>query len=340
MPGRADEIGVLEAAYDLDPDRGAWLSRLLSAARGVLGGDLGAYAWLADAGGGAGAPRLTELIVQGGPPRLEGAIHAIHSAAHPDVARRGYARRATTLLERVGPAHADFVQGFLGPLAAGDAIGLSATDPSGTSLVVGALLREAGCAPEAYRRSGERLMGHLLSALGLRVKLGDALADPMPRASAVLTPSGRLEHADGSARSREATSALRDAAAAIERARGPLRRRDAGAALDLWRSLVQGRWSIVDRFERDGRRYLIALENPPEVVPHRRLSPRERQVLSEAAQGRPIKLIAYDLGLSVGAVSAYLCAARAKAGFRSRRELIEWFAAAAPPGDAPRRLDR
>jgi DNA-binding NarL/FixJ family response regulator len=89
----------------------------------------------------------------------------------------------------------------------------------------------------------------------------------------------------------------------------------------MWRAMVAGRWSIVDRFDRDGRRFLIAHQNEPEAAAPRALTRRERQVVSYAAMGHSNKLIAYELGLSVGAVSAYLNVGMRKLGLDSRVDL-------------------
>jgi DNA-binding CsgD family transcriptional regulator len=136
--------------------------------------------------------------------------------------------------------------------------------------------------------------------------------------------SGKLQHATGPAQGKTAQVALRQAARAIDRARGT-RLRDPRAAVELWRCLVEGRWSLVDRFDSDGRHFLIARRNPPPTLVIRELSGAQQQVAALAAQGRSNKLIAYELGLSVGTVATHLMRALRKLGIRSRVQLIsEW----------------
>lgn len=327
MGKRGDPIRALEAAYDLDPDPRGWLSRLVEAAESILDDGRGLFGWLTHGGSGELSPDV--LVVRGGAPGLPDVIREIHLASTPELARRGYEPGANTLLERLGREQAPFVAKYTVPVGGRDTAGLVARDASGAYLVVGSVLREVGQPPQAFRSSAERVTSHLNAALRLRMEL--SRTDAEDRCSAVLTPEGRVEDARGAAKSAGARSALRDAVLAIERSRGPLRRRDPEGALSLWKALVEGRWSVVDRFDRDGRRYLVAMENALSAAPARRLSVRERQVLAEAATGKPLKIIAYDLGLSVGAVTAYLSAARAKAGFRSRRELVSWFATLGAP---------
>jgi FixJ family two-component response regulator len=73
--------------------------------------------------------------------------------------------------------------------------------------------------------------------------------------------------------------------------------------LDLWQGLVAGRWSLVEQFDSDGRRFMVARRNDPQVTDPRALNMRERQVLAYVAIGHPAKLIGYALGVSPSSVS-------------------------------------
>ena len=75
---------------------------------------------------------------------------------------------------------------------------------------------------------------------------------------------------------------------------------------------MSGRWSLVEHFERDGRRYYLAHRNEPEVRSVKGLTARERQVLAYAQLGNSNKLIAYSLGISISTVSTLLSRARRK----------------------------
>jgi DNA-binding CsgD family transcriptional regulator len=90
----------------------------------------------------------------------------------------------------------------------------------------------------------------------------------------------------------------------------------------LWKGLVAGRWTLVDQFDHDGRRYVVAKKNSPEVRPWASLTRRESEVVTYAAHGQSQKTIAYLLGLSVASVSAHLSRAAGKVGARSRLELV------------------
>jgi DNA-binding CsgD family transcriptional regulator len=123
-------------------------------------------------------------------------------------------------------------------------------------------------------------------------------------AEAVLSPGGRVELAVGAAEPGAAREALQDALVRIEAARS--RRSDARDSA--------GRWSVVDHFERDGKRYYLAHKNDPELAPDLALTERERQVLGYAELGHSDKLIAYSLGLSRSTVATLSARARRKLG--------------------------
>jgi DNA-binding NarL/FixJ family response regulator len=88
---------------------------------------------------------------------------------------------------------------------------------------------------------------------------------------------------------------------------------------------VDGRWSLVDHVEADGRRVVLARRNPPGVRDPRALTARERDVLAHVAQGHGNKHVAYALGLSATTVATHLRRALRKLGLRSRRDAIRLF---------------
>ena len=159
-----------------------------------------------------------------------------------------------------------------------------------------------------------RVSAHVAAGLRLHRKLA-AMQTPaasVASADAILTPGGRVEHVQGSATSATARDSLQAGARAIERARGPLRRRDPSEAIEVWRGLVAGLWSLVDHFDTDGRRYLVAHRNDATTIDPRALTERERQVVAYADLGQSNKLIAYQLGLSASTVGVHLGRAREK----------------------------
>jgi DNA-binding CsgD family transcriptional regulator len=197
-----------------------------------------------------------------------------------------------------------------------DMFGVTGYDPSGTGLLMCAPMRASERVEDREVERWRMLRAHLLAGLRLQMSLGLA-AD----GDAVLTPRGRVLHAEGAARTSRAREALRQRAHQIDRARSAAGRRDPMGAIEAWRGLVDGTWSLIDRFDRDGRRYLVAHRNDPQVVAPRPLSPRERQILAYAALGYSNKHIAYVLDLAPSTISSHLRSAMRRMGVRDRASL-------------------
>lgn len=79
---------------------------------------------------------------------------------------------------------------------------------------------------------------------------------------------------------------------------------------------------MVDWFDTDGRRFVLAIPNPPEVTDPRGLTERENQVVGYAMLGDANKMIAYRLGLSRSRVSLLLRSAMKKLGLRTRAQMV------------------
>jgi DNA-binding CsgD family transcriptional regulator len=168
-----------------------------------------------------------------------------------------------------------------------------------------------------------RLSSHMATAnrLRCRLKASDQKINPVT-ADAVLSASGKLEHARGAARSGESRENIKRAFDAREWARGSARIDPERASL-VWKGLVHAKWSLIDHFESDGKRYVLAQENSIAVAGFTLFSARERECLALALQGRSNKSIAYELGIANATVRVLMSRAAQKAGARSRRELLQ-----------------
>lgn len=107
-----------------------------------------------------------------------------------------------------------------------------------------------------------------------------------------------------------------------EAARRALRHPDRATALELWRGLLAGRLSVIDRFDGDGRHYLIARRNPPRFYERRALSSRELEVSGYLRRGLSNKLIGHCLGISTSAAADHVSAIARKLRIGSRVELV------------------
>lgn len=79
--------------------------------------------------------------------------------------------------------------------------------------------------------------------------------------------------------------------------------------------------SLVARAEGTKRHYLV-VDNAPGRQPMRALSKSELDVVSYAARGLSLKMVAYGLGLPTPTVSARLASAASKVGLATRMELV------------------
>lgn len=195
-----------------------------------------------------------------------------------------------------------------------DSVGLVGAEPDGTGFCIGAALPRVSPLEPRERALLEKLAMHIGAGLRLR-----RTSPPKPNdAEAILSPRGKLLHAKADAPHHRALldDGLKRRTAARES------RHDAERALEIWRGLVSGRWSLVDHFDTDGKRFVLAMENAPRVPPRAPLTPRERRVVALAAMGHRDKEIAYILGLSVSSVSSAIHRARKKLGVRTRAELV------------------
>lgn len=210
-----------------------------------------------------------------------------------------------------------------------DTFAVNARDASGRGLWLGAPMRSTARVPDDAKRLFARFAGHLTAAVRLRRTFG--LDSPRP--TAVMSTNGALVHAE----SDEAVGLrdeLRRAALAFDLARTREARNDVNLATRRWRPLVQASWSLLDDFDTDGRRFIIAVDNaPPTRTPRGPLSERERQVLTQAQLGHSNKVIAYDLGLSNATVRVLLHRAARKLGATTRAEALARFTALGETAD-------
>jgi DNA-binding CsgD family transcriptional regulator len=216
----------------------------------------------------------------------------------------------------------DVHQRFLAPLGIVDFMSVAATEPSGVGCLVGAPLPEVSGVRRPEAVAWSRVAAHM--AAGMRLRRARRTSNPED-SDAILTPGGRVEHAGDS--TDVSLAALKEAAKSMQRARGSSRHVDPPGAVEAWKALVSGRWTLLDHFDHDGKRYVVAVRNDPQVPSFDELSAREAQVVAYAAQGHANKLIAYELGIAPSTVAMHLSTAAAKLGAKSRVELIRTWRA-------------
>jgi DNA-binding CsgD family transcriptional regulator len=324
-----DLVALVEAAYDVDPPLDAWLEKLAALASRLFpeGTATSAYTFDFSMPGGACFSRIaTSRWPDGTGAIMHEAMNAMRVRQREALERMhvGLPRGPVgTLSDQFGGDMTETpTYEVLRSVGGLDAFGCVAAHPEGHGVVVAASLPRVTTLAPAVRQRWSRVATHLAVAHRLRLRGHGHEHD---HDAAVIAPSGSVVHAHGAARSTRSRASLRDAVRAIDRARSRAMRDDPDESLALWQGLVSGAWSLVERFESDGKRFFVARRNDPETAGPLALTRRERQVLAYAAIGHPLKLIAYDLGLSASTVAHHRASGMQKLGLRSAADLAGLF---------------
>jgi DNA-binding CsgD family transcriptional regulator len=321
-----DIIGSIEAAYATEGTDEQWLERLAHCVSPAFGAGVAPVT--------AFSFDVKERVYMGtfasvgAPGFTRQQFESMQRTATPAELRAAYECDMFTLLSRVvgkDRTSTSVENGRMGPL---DPLGLRANVTPHSGIVVTTVV------PHGFRIRQRALWVRLAAHIGAGLRLRQVRNAGPSDAAAVLTPDGRLEHANPSTEA--ARVDLADAAKAMDRARGKLRRLDPEEASSLWRAMVCGEWSLADWFDHDGKRFVVAHDNRVASAAPAALTSREQQVAACAAMGHSNKLIAYDLGLSQGTVSVLLHRAARKLGVSSRTALIR---ALRDLAEAPRERD-
>ncbi len=325
-------IDVVERAYDLEVLPEDWLPSVLSAGASLFDLGMGCYGTISSGTSPEGVPIITQLGSSPGAESIAiGVIEAAKEAGPALVSAASRAVRGTVYLlsdhlDRFPEAY----EGITKHAGCKDILSITAVDPDAFGVHVGIPSAELLSLDRRNREFWQMLEVHLAAGHRLRRSIGqqgDAAGMPMTEiplaADALIDPSRFLiAHAIGPARDRSAATRLREAARMVDKARGQLRNRPE-EALRMWKGLVRGRWTLVDWFDSDGRRFLLAKQNTPRILDPRGLTEREAQVATYAAHGETSKLIGYRLGLSPSYVSRLLKDASRKLGVKTQAQLVE-----------------
>lgn len=325
-------VDVLEALYALERNDEEWLTQVLRALKGVCGKGYRYVAVFYDASDVENFKIWNECRLQDGTRELPAIWSIFWSIAKPNFVS------ATLRSPLLGSARKDCFD-YLNPLIAerdrnghGDFFCLNALDPSGLGclLTVGSPEQTLSLEPRDAALL-KRIATHLSSAYRCRRRLApaDGLRTPARTvgsatagAEAVLNPAGEVLHASGAACSTAARERIRVASTAIELARTSRGRSHGTQALAHWHPLADARWTLVDSFEENGRRFIVARENQQDASGLQALTDRERQVVIQASLGQTNKEIAYALGVSPNTVRVLMARAAARLGARGRKELL------------------
>lgn len=339
MAYRADLIAVVEASYDVQATERAWLQGVANTFCDVLRPEHGLLAYQVDVG--ERGLRIQHPVQAGDPPinmvrQIEKMADLLRRAHRSDadlisraqakvyerVMRTGFTEPASHVLQsefrRVGPK---WMYTLGTPVDDVVALLNHHLDDNGMTGIFAGVEGKRTFRP-SEREVLQMLSAHIKAGLRLRRRWGLAAARVEPPADgAVLTAAGELVHAEGDARAAESGRELKETAKRVDQARSKKRGRRE-EALAVWNGLVDGRWSLVEAFDSDGKRFMLAHRNPEQVRDPRGLSDMESRVVGLAVRGYSDKLVAYHLGIAEGTASSYLTHAMRKLGMRNRADLV------------------
>lgn len=341
-------IDVVEKAYDLDSDEATWFAELLKIGEPLFEKGFGTAIRVIERPPDGRPVQARELYTTPNMPSdwNETAL-ALFRALPPTIweirSRPGTAHTQSELWamyraerERAGLS-GEYADAWAMPrpdvvrkameLGNKDVLIVTATDPYGDGFYISVHLPELTRLTKTERERWKMMAAHLTAGFRLRRGLSGKRVSSLSvlpgQAEAILDPKNfRVTDAAGQASAASAITRLREAAVHVDKARGRLRKSDPEQSLEIWRALLQGRWSFVDWFDSDGRRFILAHPNPPNVGDPRGLTEREAQVVSFAALGETVKLISYRVGLSQSTVSRALRSAMHKLGVTTQAQLV------------------
>jgi DNA-binding CsgD family transcriptional regulator len=208
------------------------------------------------------------------------------------VSQCGRAFDASAMISKIAPGWADF--------------GCIRADAGGLALTSYLALRPGQSLP-TKDRGLLRLQRHLAGAFAKRVR------PAWKRSAVVFDASGRVVHSDV----KRAPPHLRELRSLVARELDQRSEPDEQAEL-VWDELWESGWTVARVDDADGRRYLT-LRRAPADQPT--LTTSERAVLALAREGRSIKWIAAELGISSAGASTQLQSGLRKLGLEHRLEL-------------------
>ena len=317
MSTTPDAIAVVREAYSLDGTLDEWARRVTRAYREQLPAGSGAFGILYRQG--ATMDIVETYSADARPIFIKLARLAAELPSSGAVARRGVGGFSHELYADTGLMSLIAKSGLM----TRHNLVVTAPDAVGGGLHLGCP-HPAGDMGDRERRFANRVWPHVGAGLRLRKQLAAAEG---PSVEAIIRPDGHVIDARGLARDADAREALKRSVSDMDR---NLARAERGepTPTNLLQALVDGRWSLVETFENDGKRFICAYANPPGVVDPRRLTAREQEIATGAAKGWTQKRIADDLGVSPAHVCTTLAGVVSKLGLRKASQIPTFWRSA------------
>jgi len=287
---REDLIGLFEAIYDVESPEPVWLQKLCDQAHPFLARGAGVLAATFETEKPEpvrAVGRSSELSIERGD--LNRLAKPVSVQERSAIIGCGSVVTASECFRRTGNR-------LKGPEGYEDLLAVIGSPDGRNGVVLAAPLLRVDTPDRGFRRRFSRVATHLSTAFALRERFGGS-------ATGQTHPGPSAADIDLAALAESFESGGED------------------EAVDIWRGLIGGAWSLVKHTDTEGRRLILAVKNDTGYEDARGLTDRERAVLAYAMLGHPNKLIAFHFNLSAATVSLHLKRALAKLGMRSLADL-------------------
>ncbi len=299
-------LELLRSAYDLDLSLPQWQESVVAGLSALFPNADSRFGFVYELDGtGVRLPHAHQSPDGVPPEMVEGVIH--------NLSRKGSAVRlfdtvqCSTLSKRLQELGDDQAVATFREAGVVDCAAICSGNFTGSGFFFGAFLPEATDLGMAFQRRWMAVASHLAAIRRLHSILQGE--DPFEVAEFVFDPAvSNVVNVRADAKSPTVRDRLRRAALNFD----DLRKMDTSEdeRLARWSALVSGRWSLVDVFDTDRRRFVVAIANMPEARPIAALSQRQTQIVALLMQGHTQTFIGYELGLSQSTVAYHLTRVR------------------------------
>jgi DNA-binding CsgD family transcriptional regulator len=320
-------LDFLEALYRWDASAEDWLRSLCAPLLAMVPAGLWAQLYEYDVSD--SAFQRGALVTHRAPPSISEHFRRYSAHLTPEAIARWYRASWVTTVRsypyRSTGEGTDALAELERETGTADVLVVNGLDASGRSATLNVGISEVRRLSENDLRLLRRVASHLAAAARVRRRImadTPSPTEPTAGAAAVFSAEdgGRLLHAEVGADGREQREWLTEAVRRRESTRADKQR---GQPLAAWQPLVDTRWTLVDTYESNGARYIVARENRAEVRSLDALSERERQVVAGLALGQSTKEIAYGLGIDASTVRVLLQRAATKLAVTGRDGLLD-----------------
>ncbi|MET0344557.1 MAG: helix-turn-helix transcriptional regulator [Polyangiales bacterium] len=315
---KADYRDVIDACYRPAASGDAWCKAFIDAISPLMPPNPGVGIAVFDMRGGRIQMQSSHLD------RAPDAIAKLASAYAPTLApsREGrllYTKSplnfVSTVFAGLGADGSETVRSALAQADASNMVGVLGYPVADTVVAFTLPVPTTGVLPPRTRAALLRIRQHM--ELGLA-----HLLQPARQPVAIVRPDGTFAQFVGDAVSADAAGRIGQHVRMVDRIRRSTHVPDSFDALAMWRAVVDGRWSMVEREDSDGKRYHLVFENVSEAHRHRALTALEAQTLRLFASGLSGKEVAAALRQAPSTVSERLGCVADKLGLRTRDDVL------------------